>query len=357
MKKLVIDSAIVKENISAIKRKADSAVIIADLSCDAQGLGILKAAELLRAEGISNFAVYEVEDAEKLRKNGFVDEHILMLRSTVDEGEIGRLVDNNVACTIGSYDAGIAANSVAVSRSTVIEVQIKVNSGIGQYGFLPSELDKIAKIFRQMPGLAVSGMYTRFSGPGAGKAAAARQLETFEKVLLSLHESGIETGMAHALDSYALFKCELDKLDAVCVGSAIAGRTAGIGQGELKRAGYVEAEIEEIDWLPAGSVVGAGKGVRLKKSAKVAVVSVGWFNGVGLGEANAPRRIKTILRSLIKGRSGPVVRLNGKKLKLVGDIGSTCILLDVTDITCGVGDKLTIECDPRMIKGIPVEYR
>ena len=86
MKKLVVESAIVKENISAIKRKADSATIIADLSCDAQGLGILKTAALLRAEGISNFAVYEVEDAENLRAGGFVDEHILMLRSTVDVG-------------------------------------------------------------------------------------------------------------------------------------------------------------------------------------------------------------------------------------------------------------------------------
>ena len=110
MKKLVVESAIVKENISVIKRKADSAVIIADLSCDAQGLGLLKTAALLRAEGISNFAVYEVEDAEKLRAGGFVDEHILMLRSTVDVDEIGRLAENNVTCTIGSNDAGIAAN-------------------------------------------------------------------------------------------------------------------------------------------------------------------------------------------------------------------------------------------------------
>ncbi len=353
MKKLVIDSATVKENISAIKRKADSAVVIADLSCDAQGLGLLRTAALLRAEGISNFAVYEVEDAEKLRAGGFVDEHILMLRSTVDVEEIGRLADNNVTCTIGSYDAGIAVNSVAISRSTVIEVQIKVDSGTGQYGFLPSEQDKITNVFRQMPGLVVSGVYTRFSGAVAGKAAAARQLESFEKVLLKLHESGLETGIAHALDSYALFKCELDKLDAVCVGSAIAGRTAGIGQGELKPVGYIEAAIEEIDWLPAGSVVGAGKGVKLKKSTKVAVIGVGWYNGIGLGRNENGFSFKRI----IKGAPKPEVKLDGKKLKLIGDIGANCILLDVTDVACCVGDKVNIECDPRFIKGIPVEYR
>lgn len=353
MKKLVIESAIVKENISAIKRKADSAVIIADLSCDAQGLGLLKAAALLRAEGISNFAVYEAEDAKKLREGGFVDEHILMLRSTVDIDEIGLLADNNVACTVGSYDAGIAVNSVAVSRSTVIEVQIKVDCGLGQYGFLPTETDKITNVFRQMPGLAVSGMYTRFSGPEAGKAAAARQLESFEKVLLKLHENGIETGMAHALDSYGLFKCELDKLDAVCVGSAIAGRTPGVNSDELKPVGYIEAQIEEIDWLPAGSAVGAGKGVRLRKSTKVAVVAVGWYNGVGLGEPGGRRSLKRF----IKGEVKPTVKLEGKRLKLIGDIGANCLLLDVTDTACCVGDCVTIECLPKLVKGMPVEYR
>ena len=117
--------------------------------------------------------------------------------------------------------------------------------------------------------------------------------------------------------------------------------------------GYIEADIDELDWLPAGSVVGAGKGVRLKKSTKVAVVSVGWYNGVGLGEANAPRSFKR----LVKGASRPNVRLGGKKLKLVGEIGANCILLDVTDITCGVGDKVVIECEPKIIKGLPVEYR
>ena len=83
MKRLVIDTGAIKGNIGAIKKRAETAAVIADLSCDGQGLGLLKAAEILRAEGISNFAVYEVEDAEKLRRNGFVDEHILMLHGDV----------------------------------------------------------------------------------------------------------------------------------------------------------------------------------------------------------------------------------------------------------------------------------
>ncbi len=66
------------------------------------GAGIAEMAELLRAEGIGRFAVSEAEEAEALRKAGFVDEEILMLRSTTDREVLERLVDLNVVCTISS---------------------------------------------------------------------------------------------------------------------------------------------------------------------------------------------------------------------------------------------------------------
>jgi len=33
------------------------------------------------------------------------------------------------------------------------------------------------------------------------------------------------------------------------------------------------------------------------------------------------------------------------------------MLLDVTDVDCGVGDPVILEADPRAVKGITVEYR
>lgn len=354
MKRLVIDLGAIKDNIGAVKKRAESAVIIADLSCDAQGLGLVKTASLLRAEGITSFAVSEVEDAEKLRKNGFVDEVVLMLRSTVDIGEIERLCDCGAVLTIGSYDAGIAANSVAESRKNAIEAQVKVDSGIGHHGFRPSELDKMIKIFRHMPGIAASGIYTRFSGVRAGKPVVQKQLETFENVLVRLNENGIDTGMAHALDSYALFKYDMDRLDAVCVGSAIAGHTPGVDKEGLTKVGYIEADIDELYWLPAATVVGIGKGVKLKKSTKLAVVSVGWTNGIGLVP---PPSAKRGIKAFLFGAERPNIKVGGKRVKTIGAIGATCMLLDLTEVECGVGDKVFIEADPRMIKGIPVEYR
>ena len=104
MRALVIEKAAVRQNIEVIKEKAQSAVIYAVLTGDAGGAGIAEVAHVLRDAGIGRFAVFEVSEAAALRKAGFVDEEILMLRSTTDREELEKLVDMNVVCTVSSVD-------------------------------------------------------------------------------------------------------------------------------------------------------------------------------------------------------------------------------------------------------------
>ncbi|MCQ4808179.1 alanine racemase, partial [Intestinimonas massiliensis] len=113
MKALVIERDLVRRNAAVIKEKAGSAAIYAVLTGDAHGAGLVEMAGLLRAEGIGRFAVSEPADAAALRKAGFVEEELLMLRSTTDRDELEQLIDLNVVCTICSYDTGVALNGLA----------------------------------------------------------------------------------------------------------------------------------------------------------------------------------------------------------------------------------------------------
>ena len=82
MRKLVIETSALKHNLSVIKERAGGAVIYGVLSGNGHGAGVVSLAKVLRGEGIGHFAVSEVAEAEALRKAGFVEEEILMLRST-----------------------------------------------------------------------------------------------------------------------------------------------------------------------------------------------------------------------------------------------------------------------------------
>ena len=84
MRTLIMEKAAIKNNLAVIKEKADGAAVYGVLTGDGCGAGIVPMANLLRDEGIGRCAVSEVSEAAALRRAGFLDEEILMLRSTTD---------------------------------------------------------------------------------------------------------------------------------------------------------------------------------------------------------------------------------------------------------------------------------
>ena len=354
MKNLVIDKRAIKNNLRAIKERADGAAIYADLSANACGMGLLETANLLRDEGVHSFAVSDPKDAALLRASDFTEERLMMLRSTADPDELSELIDLNVICTAGSYDAAVAINGIAESRKTIAEVQIKVDTGLGRYGFLPTEIDRIAAIYKYMSSLAVVGIFTTYSASWQSKKRTLSQLDTFESVLDKLNEMGFETGIAHACDSAALFKYDFGRMDAVRVDTALSGRIPGKSIPGLSKVGYIEAGLEEIGWFPKGHRVGSGKGVVMRRPTKIAVMSVGYYHGFGVDRHITELRLFDLIRNR---RRHHYVKINGQRAKVLGNIGMLHTIADVTKIDCTVGDLAVMDVDPVCVKGLPRFYK
>ncbi len=354
MKYLVIDRRAIKNNIKAIKEHTDGAAIYADLSGNACGMGLLETALLLRDEGIRDYAVSDPRDAALLRENGFVEERIMMLRSTADSDELSQLIDLNVICTVGSYDAAVALNGIAEARKTVAEVQIKIDTGYGRYGFSPTQTDRVAAIYKYMSSLAVVGIFSTFSSSWRREKKTLEQLEIFNDVLDRLNDMGFETGMAHICDSAALFKYDFGRMDAVRVDTALSGRIPGKPVPGLAKVGYIEAGLEEVGWFPKGHHVGDGRGFVTRKPTKLAVLSVGYFHGFGVARRETEVRLIDLIRSR---RRRLYVKVNGQKARVIGPVGMLHTIIDVTKIDCTVGDLAIMDVDPVNVKGLPVLYK
>ncbi len=355
MRKLVIEKSAVKNNLAVIKEHAAGAVIYGVLTGDGGGAGIAPLARLLREEGVGHFAVYEVSEAQALRKAGFVDEEILMLRSTTDREELEQLVDLNVVCTISSVDTGLALNALAENRSTVVEAHIQVDTGMGFGGFLVGEPEKILLAYRSLPNVALSGIYTQLHAARPRDPGVRRQLEQFHQVLTTIHNAGFETGIVHAAGSFALLHDQSARLDGVRAGSAILGRCRRTKDDGLRTVGYGQAPLTEVHWLPKGHTVGMDRPLTLKKPTRVAVLPVGYQNGFGL-----TRMRETGFWALyFRWRRGRrrTVRIGEQRARLLGPIGATETLLDVTNLRCSAGDQVIFDMDPLFAKGFQVEYR
>ena len=164
-----------------------------------------------------------------------------------------------------------------------------------------------------------------------------------------------------ALDSCSLFRLDAGEQNAVLIGSALIGRTPLKTGAGLVKVGTVEATLEEVKWLPEGTVVGLGKGKELKKPTRVAVVDLGWANGIAT--LHRSERQDLPLMRKVRGfvnpddRFEPVVRVGGKKVPILGQTGMTALTLDMTKCESGPKDLAVMDADPRMVRFLPVEMR
>lgn len=347
---LVLEKSALKNNISRVKALAGSSCIYANLSGDGYGAGAVSLAKLLREEGIRRFAVDNVEAAAALRKAGLVDEEILMLHATADGDALERLADQNIICSVGTLEAGLALNALAERRATILEAHLALDCGTGFGGFPAEEPEKVVSVIRNLNNVAFSGIYTQMSsGP-----ALEHQLAAFQNAVECIRAAGCETGIVHAAGSYALMSSELTHLDAVRAGSILLGRCRRCRGDGLIRAGHGEASIDSIRWLPKGHTVGNEKKVTLRAPTRLAVMPVGYQNGFGV--ERTPTSFFDAVRRFFTRRH-KTVSINGQKARILGVPGASETLINVTGLKCSEGDTAIFDIDPIYARGFRREYR
>ena len=123
----------------------------------------------------------------------------------------------------------------------------------------------------------------------------------------------------------------------------------------MKTAGYGEAPLAEVRWLPKGYTLGYGKPIALKKPTRVAVLPVGYQNGLGVSR---PRETGfwALWRRWRRSQSR-TVRIGDQRARVIGSIGATETLLNVTNLKCSTGDLACFDIDPLFAQGFVREYR
>ena len=237
----------------------------------------------------------------------------------------------------------------------MVEAHIQVDVGLGFGGFLVEEPDKILSVFKNMPNVAISGIYTQIHSARTDGRDAALQMDAFQKLLKAIHDAGFETGVVHAAGSFALMHYDFARLGAVRAGSVVLGRCRRTKGDGLQRVGYGEAALEEVRWLPQGHTVGTETMVTLKKPTRVAVLPVGYQNGFGVTRIREEGLLAFFRRWRAARRI--TVRINGQKARVIGRIGAVETIVNVTDLKCSSGDVAAFDIDPLYARGLKREYR
>lgn len=348
MSRYVIDKKLLIENINIIKEKA-GVPLIAVVKGNGYGFGIREFSEILEENGIKTFAVTEVDDIEELR-DILDDEDILVMRSTGIEAEAEKIAQNNCIATIGSLNAAVVMDKVSESLGIKTRCYLKIDTGMGRYGFMPSEIEEAIKCY-DFENLEFIGAYTHFSSAFTNSELTKTQLNLFKDAMEQIRKAGKNVGILHAANSPALLNVEDVCLDSVRVGSAFTGRVITQRKSGLNRLGSLEADVIEIKTVPSGYSIGYNGLYKTKRETKIAIVPIGHYDGFGLGKEKEIADFRSVLSALKKylKKSQMYVKINGRMYSVIGEIGLSHTAVDITGSDVKVGDLAAVDISPLMV--------
>lgn len=357
MSRYIIDKSKLIENIEIIKKKA-GVDIIGVVKGNGYGFGMCNLAEILMQNGINTFAVTEVYDVPLLRET-VLDKDILVMRSTCIEDEAEIVAKYNCIATIGSLEAAKVMDKVSKKLGKKTKCHLKIDTGMGRYGFLPSQVEDAIKCY-DFENLDFCGAYTHFSSAFHNTELTKAQLEMFKDTVEQIKKTGKNVGILHCANSPALLNVDGVTLDAVRIGSAFTGRVITNGKNQLNCLGSLEAEVIETKTVPSGYSIGYNGQFKTKRETKIAIVPIGHFDGFGLEKGKEVADLHSVLSQFkhYLQKKQLTVNINAKAYNVIGEIGLSHTAVDITGSDVKIGDTASVEISPLMVNpNVPRIYK
>jgi Alr-MurF fusion protein len=291
------------------------------VKANAYGSGILEVANFLQHQRIDQLGVAYVDEAIALRNNG-ITIPILIMNPHIDHfGEFERYSLNAEIFSISHLKRLLS--------DTVIPppIHIKIDSGMHRLGFSTDQIPELLVFLKEHTMLNVEGIFTHFSSSDleSEDEFTHHQAAIFNKAYDEIVKVLGYRPTKHALNSSGMIRFPEYHFDMVRLGIGLYGFDPS-HQLELRTTSQLKTFISQIQHLKKGETVGYARKGRLDKDASIAVIPIGYEDGY--------------LRVFGNGKA--MININGINCPTVGNICMDMTMVDVTNVECNEGDKVTI---------------
>ncbi len=321
-------------NIKAIRKKlGPHPKIIGVLKADAYGHGAVQAAQVLKQNGVNDFAVATMSEAVTLR-NGGISGTIIMLSLTPDM-YADTVAEYDLTPVFCSYDNAAAFDRAARERGVVAEGLVAVDTGMGRIGYPWDDTDfaigELRKIRDELKNFHIMGLMSHFAtADELYYTFAEQQAERFESFSRALKRGGIDIPLRTIANSGAIMRMPKTYLDAVRPGSILFGLYPSSEVDRtllpIRPAMSVKADIVWLKEIGEGDSVGYGRTFIADAPTKIATINIGYADGL-------PRAWSERGQAIVNGILCPIA----------GRICMDQTMIDVTQVPgVKVGDRVTL---------------
>lgn len=323
-------------NCLSIKRLIGPTVgIAAVLKSNAYGHGLVSMAQLCQEQSqVTYIVVFLLSDALLLRSIG-ITKPILVLGGYDYSLELA--MAQHIDITVHNDELVEFVDKKSRELQCPVRVHIKVDSGLARLGFSPEQAMRVVEKLLANRLVQIMGLYTHFAESDAADTNFTDiQCARFSHFNQQLLTQGFAIPYIHAANTAATLRFPATHFTMIRCGGLLYGTykqeqfykaaQERVPNFELHPLLTLKARVLAIKEVPAQTPVGYARTCITARHTRLAVVSLGYFDGYD-------RRLSNNSVMIIRGQHAPVV----------GRIAMNMVTLDVTDIPQIVlGDEVTV---------------
>ncbi len=323
---ITVNRSALRHNYRLLQKRIGADVrLLAMVKADAYGHGMVEAAIAFAEAGCSDFGVAEIGEGVRLRSSGVQGDIFVFLGFA--QADVELFFDYDLVPVIYTMESVKALSAEAVKRDKKIAVHVKVDCGMTRLGLMPDVLDEFVSELVTLPSIKMEGLVSHF--PKADKRNSLHTSEQFH-IFRSL---GRNTLTRHTANSGGILYFPDTCCDMVRAGISLYGYypdgLSGVQfeTGELLQpAMEFSTQILQVKTVPANVGVSYGHTYVTKTESRLAVLPVGYEDGLSRGLSN-------------RGE----VLIHGKRAKICGRVCMNLCMVDVTHIKeVKVGDPVIL---------------
>lgn len=304
---------------------------MAVVKADAYGHGAVECARTLENSGVDCFGVAIVEEAVELRRGGVKNPVICL--GGFWEGQEDLIIENLLSPVVYRLDVAEKLNSAAAGKNAVIDVHLKIDTGMNRIGIRFDAVDEFTEKFLRFRNLNVKGVMTHFAAADdlAQNDFTNLQIKRFYDAVSILEAKGFRPLYKDLANSPGAVAHENSRGNLVRLGGILYGLgedvlPRDIPKPEMKAVMSVRTKISCIKKVPAGETLGYSRTFQTKRDSVIATIPIGYYDGYR-------RNLSNKSRVIIRERFASVV----------GNISMDWTIVDVTDIPgAAIDDDVTV---------------
>lgn len=311
-----IDLIAIRHNFRVLRKLAGTAKILTVIKADAYGHGMLPTAKLLVQEKVDFIGLSNLNEGITLRKAG-IKTPILLFETTLAE-QAKDIIDYELTPTVCTYELAAALNRYAQKRRRMLDIHVKVDTGMGRLGLWYQEIPAFMNKIRRLRNLRIQGIYTHFPVADIDRAFTRKQIQQFIMLLQQLNADGWQIPYIHAANSmgfagYGTHLFNLSRPGLMLYG--LYPRPELEKKVHLRPAMSVHSKIIFLKRIEKGRSISYGRTFIASRPMTVATLPIGYSDGY------------------LRGLSGKAdVLIGGRRCPVLGRVTMDQIVVDVSKV-------------------------